>query len=119
MSSQEERLSYETIKWRALSTYYDGCRDHALMKGWPHEQIMGYVDHQFENTFGRPIEQLMFKVVELVLSGGWHRSIDPTIRKEIAELLTKHGLENLLANVPTDEVEAFKHDLKILKLIPE
>jgi hypothetical protein len=42
----EERVTYETLKLWALECYYEGCRDHAVMKGWPHEQIMGYVDYQ-------------------------------------------------------------------------
>ncbi len=113
----EERVAYETLKEWALETYYEGCRDHAVMKEWPHEQIMGYVSYQFENTFERPVEDLMWHVILLVLSGGWHKEIEQNIRGRIEKQLAEHSLENLLSDVPADEAEAFRHDLKILKFI--
>jgi hypothetical protein len=87
------------------------------MKGWPHEQIMGYVDYQFENSFERPVEKLMWRVVLLVLSGGWHPDWDSSTRQLIADQISEYGLESLLADVPNEEAETFRHDLKILNLI--
>jgi hypothetical protein len=113
----EERVTYEVLKSWALEAYYEGCRDHAVMKGWPHEQIMGYVSYTFEDGFERPVEDLMWRVILLVLSGGWHKEIEQNIRGKIADQLAEHGLENLLAEVPVEEAEAFRHDLTILKLI--
>jgi hypothetical protein len=113
----EKRVTYETLKEWALEAYYEGCRDHAVMKGWPHEQIMGYVAYQFENTFERPIEGLMWRVILLVLSGGWHQDILAYEKHKIRDALVEHSLEDLLAEVPADEAETFRHDLKILKLI--
>jgi hypothetical protein len=86
------------------------------MHGWHHEQVMGYVSYTFEDGFERPIEDLMWRVILLVLSGGWHKEIEQNIRREVAAQIAKHGLENLLAGVPTNEAETFRHDLKILKL---
>lgn len=113
----EERVTYETIKSWALGCYFEGCRDHAVMKGWPHEQIMGYVDYQFENVFERPVESFMWRVVLLVLSGGWHPDWDSRARQLIAAQLAEDGLANLLADVPPEEAELFQHDLRILKFI--
>ena len=113
----EERVTYETLKKWALETYYEGCRDHAVMKGWHHEQIMGYVSYQFESIFERPLEGLMWHVILLVLSGGWYKDILAYEQQMIRETLAKHGLENLLAGVPQEEAEAFRHDLKVLKFI--
>lgn len=115
----EERVTYETLKSWALESYYDGCRDHAVMQGWPHEQIMGYVSYTFENGFERPVEDLMWRVVLLVLSGGWYPNWESRARQLIADTLAEHGLESLLADVPANEAEAFLHDLRILKLIGE
>jgi len=89
------------------------------MQGWPHEQIMGYASSTFEDGFERPIEDLMWRSIFLVLSGGWHKEIERNIREIIAAQLVKHGIENLLADVPIDEGEVFRHDLRILKLIDE
>jgi len=119
MFRSEERITYQTLKEWALDSYYDGCRDLAVMEGWPHEQIMGYVSYTFEDGFERPIEDLMWRVILLVLSGGWHPEWGRRARHLIVNALAEHGLANLLADVPTDEAEAFRHDLRILKLIEE
>jgi len=113
----EERLNYETLKSLALDSYFDGCRDFAVMKGWSHEQIIGYVSYTFDEGFERPVEDLMWQVVLLVLSGGWLPTWEERALRNIAEGIEKNGLENLLANVPQEEAEVFKHDLRILKII--
>jgi hypothetical protein len=113
----EERVTYETLKLWALESYYDGCRDHAVAKGWQHEQIIGYVSYTFDEGFDRPIEDLMWRVILLVLSGGWHSDWDLRARQGITELIAKHSLEKLLVGVPEGEVDLFRLDLKILKLI--
>lgn len=113
----EERITYTTLKSWALDCYYEGCRDHAVMKGWPHEQIMGYVDYQFENVFERPVESFMWRVILLVLSGGWHEDWCSRARQLIEDQIIKNGIDSLLAGVPADESDLFRHDLRILKLI--
>jgi hypothetical protein len=80
---------------------------------------MGYVSYAFEDGFERPVEDLMWNVILLVLSGGWHKEVEQNIQGKIAMQLAEHGLENLLTGVPADEAEAFRHDLKILKLTAE
>ncbi|MCG3577632.1 hypothetical protein, partial [Ralstonia solanacearum] len=112
----EERISYQTLKEWALDAYYDGCRDHALMQGWSHEQVWGFVSYSFEEGFARPVENLMWHVILLVLSGGWHGEIERNSRGVISTIIVEYGLERLLVDVPVDEVEVFRHDLKILKL---
>jgi len=86
------------------------------MQGWPHEQIMGYVSYTFEDGFERPIEDLMWRVILLVLSGGWHPDWEARARQRIVKQLAEHDLESLLRDVPKEEAERFKHDLCILKL---
>ena len=101
-----------------LESYFEGCRDHGVMQGWSHEQVMGYVSYTFENGFERPIEDLMWHVVLLVLSGGWRSTWEVAARAVIFEEITLHTLEKLLADVPQEEVKAFTHELQILNLIP-
>jgi hypothetical protein len=113
----EERVTYQTLKEWASTTYFDGCRDLAVMQGWSHEQMIGYVSYAFEDGFERPIEDLMWRVVLLVLSGGWHPEWDAPQRQFIVDRIADHGLDSLLADVPAEEADTFRHDLKILKLI--
>ena len=115
----EERVTYETLKTWALESYYEGCRDHGVMQGWSHEQVMGYVSYTFENGFERVIENLMWRVVLLVLSGGWQPTWEASTRSGITDEIVIHSLEKLLAGLPQEEAKAFKHDLTILKLIPQ
>jgi len=111
MSLHDERVSYMTIKLWALETYFNGCRDNALVKGWPHEQIIGYVSYQFETTFELPIERLMWNVVLLILSAGWHEKPEKNIRNNIVVCMNEYSLEKLLEDVPQDEADMFRHDL--------
>jgi hypothetical protein len=115
----EERVTYQTLKSWALDDYFNFCRDSGLVDHWPHEQVLARVAYSFEDGFERPIEDFMWNVILLVLSGGWHPEWSRRQHKLIADLITEHGLENLLADVPADESEAFRHDLKILKLIAD
>ena len=117
MTSIDNRATYGAIKTWVLETYFNGCRDNALMKNWPHEQIIGYVSYQFENAFDSDVESLMWHVVLLILSGGWQEEMALNIRCGIEDVISRHGLDNLLQNIPIDEAEEFMHDLKIIKVI--
>lgn len=67
-------MSYETIKAWALDAYFSFYRDGALVDGG-HREVLGCVDLNFEGVSGSQIENLMFCVVHLVLSGdGSHAS---------------------------------------------
>jgi hypothetical protein len=115
MQSQE-RIPYQSLKDWALDAYFDGCRDLALMRKFPHEQIIGFVSYAFEDGFERPIEDLMWRVILLILSGGWHPELEERNRKTITKDIAEQGLDRLLSGVPKEEAELFKHDLTILKL---
>ncbi|MBD9547758.1 hypothetical protein IB246_13885 [Pseudomonas sp. PDM01] len=78
---------------------------------------MGYVDYQFENSFERPVEDFMWRVVLLILSGGWNQNWYSSARQLIVEQIMRNGIDNILAGVPAAEAELFRHDLRVLKLI--
>jgi len=113
----EERISYQTLKEWALDSYFDFCRDRGVIKGMSHLEVIGYVSFDFEYGFERQIEDLMWRVVLLVLSGGWHSDFDVNQRLLIVQQIAENGLENLLVDVPQEEADTFRHDLEILKLI--
>lgn len=115
----EVRIPYGTIKSWVLEAYYDLCRDRGVLSGRSHAEILGGVVYEYDETFERPIERLMLEVVHIVLNGGWYAYPMSYHREKAQRIMEEHGLENLLAVVPQEEAEAFKHDLKVLKLIPE
>ncbi|WP_261314350.1 hypothetical protein [Burkholderia latens] len=116
-SSNEDRVSYETIKAWALDAYFNFCRDSALMEGASHREVLGHVDLNFEGVYKSQIENLMLCVVQLILSGGWYPDAERSMRKSIVDQISTEGLDNLLKGVPSEEVELFVHDLRILKFI--
>ncbi|MBF7978761.1 MULTISPECIES: hypothetical protein [Rahnella] len=113
----EERVTYNTLKDWALESYFDYSRDLALKRGTTHEEIIGYVSYTFEDGFERLIENLMWQVILLVISGGWYPERNKVMRAEIINILSTNSLEDMLINVPSDERKLFLHDLKILEFI--
>lgn len=85
--------------------------------GMSHLEVIEYIDYDFEDGFECPIEDLMWRVVLLVLSGGWHPEWDGSQRQSIVDRIFEHGLDILLVDVLAQGAETFRHDLKILKLI--
>lgn len=113
----EERVTYQTLKEWALDSYFDFCRDSGLADRRGHEQVMARLDYTFEGGFERSAEDLMWRVILLVLSSGLHSDWEVQQRKLIADRIADQGLDALLAEVPAEEADLFRHDLKILKLI--
>lgn len=112
-----KRNTYFEIKANVLEAYFEGCRDLALCEARPHAEIMGYIAYQFENSFDRIIENFMLRVVQLVVSGGWHAEAAQYARKQIAAQLQNYDIDTLLAEIPKSEADIFRHDLRILKII--
>lgn len=100
-----------------MEAYFDFCRDRGVVLGRPHAEILGGVSYEYEGAFERPVERLMLEVVCMVLNGGWYQQPMNYHREQIQKIVADDSLENLLADVPQEEAETFRHDLKILKLI--
>lgn len=113
----DERLSYEILKSYALDAYFDYCRDRALKSGFSHGEIIGYVSCIFEDGFESSIENLMWDVIILVISGGWYVEWNEKLRANIVSRIKNDGLANVLAEIPDDEADIFVRDLKLLNLI--
>lgn len=117
MKLHEHRVTYSTIKQWVTEAYFDFCRDRGVVLGRPHVEIVGDVSYEYEGAFERPVERLMLEVVCMVLNGGWYEQPMNYHRAQIQKIAADGGLEDLLADLPKDEAETFRHDLTILKLI--
>jgi hypothetical protein len=117
MALHEHRVTYPTIKQWVMEAYFDFCRDRGVVMGRPHAEILGGVSYEYEGCFERPVERLMLEVVCMVLNGGWYQQPMDYHREQIQKILVESSLENLLSDVPQEEADLFRHDLKILKLI--
>lgn len=101
-----------------MDTYYDGCLSVGLLRGRSHDEVVGWVLYNFEDVFERPVEKLMQHVVSYVLVGGWCPAAALQIKGEIEGVLSSRNLDLLLAELPADEANMLRHDLKLLKFIP-
>ncbi|MEA9758383.1 hypothetical protein VDF70_04730 [Xanthomonas campestris pv. raphani] len=110
----EERVDYKTLKSWALEAYYDGCRDYAIAKGLPYSHVMGYVLYAFENGFERPLENLMWEVINYILCGGWFQEGGEVLYKRIKEKMESDGIEEIFSELTGEEREEFLRDLKII-----
>lgn len=113
----EERLTYGQLKRWALDAYFDFCRDSGLAQHAGHEQVMGRLVYTFEDGFERPLEDVMWNVILLILSCGLHEEWESKQRKIIIDIIKRSGMKNLLSGVPDDESSVFWSDLIILNLI--
>ncbi|VDO08772.1 unnamed protein product, partial [Brugia timori] len=91
-SQQAARCTYQELKRQALSAYYDFSRDEVEKNNPSHLRVLARLNHHFEGTLGCPIEELMFCVVELVLSGGLHVEVEQNCREWI-KLSLGHRLD--------------------------
>jgi hypothetical protein len=100
-----------------MEAYFDFCRDRGVVLGRPHAEILGGISYEYEGCFERPIERLMLEVICMVLNGGWYQQPMSYHRDQIQKFITESSLEDLLADVPQEEANLFRHDLEILKLV--
>ena len=117
MSHKGTHHACSRIKAEALSLYFDFCRDRITRGQSTHENILAQVDYHFDGTFSTPLEQLMFYVVQLVLSGGWYPAIEKYCRTQISEWLSTHNLNELLSNIEANESIELVRDLELLRLL--
>ena len=59
----------------------------------------------------------MYRVIGLVLIGGWHEDVDKFVRQKISDQLSKLNLESLLIGVDSLEAEMLKRDMSAFGLI--
>ena len=115
--SDGDRLTYQDLKDSGLSAYFDGCKSMAIKRAWSFEQVLSYVVHAHEDGFDDPLENLMWDVVVLVISGGWVVEYYEGLRRRVSDVLSRGNLDEMIARLPADEAESFRHDLAVLGLI--
>ena len=112
----QSRITYRQIKADALHTYFEGCLSRGIQAGLPHEQALGYLSYNSENSYTLPVENLMMRAVELGLYGGWFTDASFYIRGQIREIIIMYGLNFLLRDIDSEEKTIFADDLGRLKI---
>ena len=116
----EERVTYREIRTWFLGSYYDYCRFKLGRKiPWVEgESEVGYAYSEFENSFDLPVEKLMLEVLSLILSAG--RSSEEAKKYHldiIHKLLERVELSSFLDDLPSDEAEELRDDLRVLGVL--
>jgi hypothetical protein len=113
-----ERLSYCELKQIALDSYFDSCRSLALKRGYNQEEVFANVRYVFQDGLDSPVENAMWTVIMLVMSGGWIAGYRESARSLFLGWVSQTGgVDALLAAVPADEAEAFRHDAEVIGLL--
>ncbi|MGL4859076.1 MAG: hypothetical protein ACRC5A_04930 [Enterobacteriaceae bacterium] len=120
----DERIDYQEIRSSFLDCYYYYCRNvlNSMNKngrGWEeNEHEIGYAYDQFENSYELPIENLMLHVLNLILSANrFGKTFEDYHRTQIANILSVHSLDELIADISEDEKNDLLYDMKLLKII--
>lgn len=119
-----ERISYDEIRDSFLRYYYIYCRNkldsfNRRGEGWAErESEIGYAYYQFENAYDLPIENLMLNVLTLVLMATrGPEQAEKSLREDIKDILSKHKLDELIADISEEEKQDLIYDMSLLKLI--
>ena len=113
----KERFTYHRLKNSALSALYDHSRSRGIKKGWSHEMVLGSVSQNYEYGFSSPVEDIMWSCVMYVLYGGWFGKYGEYHKNKIENYIREYGIDDLLKDVPSEEAELFKGDLRVLGFI--
>ncbi|WNJ81256.1 hypothetical protein RJE46_08525 [Cedecea neteri] len=119
-----ERASFQEIKTSLLELYYVYCQQKFDFTGggasiWlKDESEIGYAYGEFCDSYDLPIEKIMLEVLSLILRAG--RGPDKAEQhhySRIAEILSEHSLDDLMADIDEEERKDLLYDMKLLKLI--
>ena len=124
---EEQRETYGEIRQRAFESAYSCCRSR-LSKNRvirPGETDDGFdmFARFFDGThevMEEPLLELMFRSLELMLFVG---SVPPAHRaynvRIAADILNRHGFDDLVKDIPQDEADELRTDLELLGLLPD
>jgi hypothetical protein len=112
----ERRSTFDEIRRDVLEAQYRLCLGWERGTGPSHGILLGYIVNKFDGRYQRPVEELMFSVVLLVLSGGWYWW-ECGIRDRILMTIRSNGLDAMLSDVPDIEAAQFLRDLRLLKIV--
>lgn len=113
-----ECLTYSQLKEAGLTSYFDSCRSLALKRGYSPDEVLANVRHVFQDGLESSVDDVMWDLVLLVISGGWIKGYRETAEARIVSSISEAGgVDALLDGVPLPEAEEFKHDLEMVGLI--
>ncbi len=118
------RIGYQEIKMSLLELYYIYCQqkfgsNSGDMDTWlKDESEIGYAYGEFCESYDLPIEKIMLEVLSLILRAGrGPEKAEQYHYNRIAEMLSKHSLDDLMTDIDAEERKDLLYDMKLLKLI--
>ncbi|CFR07691.1 Uncharacterised protein [Yersinia frederiksenii] len=121
------RIGYQEIRMSLLELYYIYCQqkfgsigsNSSDMDTWlKDESEIGYAYEEFCESYDLPIENIMLEVLSLILRAGrGPEKAEQYHYNRIAEILSKHSLDDLMTDIDEEERKDLLYDMKLLKLI--
>ncbi|ATX62767.1 hypothetical protein [Yersinia hibernica] len=118
------RIGYQEIKMSLLELYYIYCQqkfgsNSRDVDTWlKDESEIGYAYGEFCESYDLPIENIMLEVLSLILRAGrGPEKAEQYHYNRIAEILSKHNLDELMTDIDEEERKDLLYDMKLLKLI--
>ena len=123
----EERTTYSELRALAMERAYRTCRamfqsNYVPNPKYPTEKLFMFAAFFSEtyDCFEHDLDELMWRTLELILSRG---IAPPGVQAEcnriIERILTENRLEDLVANIPTEEARELHIDLVLLGFLPD
>jgi hypothetical protein len=119
----EDRVPYKELKIWIWECYWESLRDrgplHRVNTTWSEEMIIGFVDSEYtesDGVFVSQLEYFMLDVILLVLSSFKENQRNYYLSK-VKKFISENDLEDLLSEIPKEEAEELRRDLRIIKVI--
>jgi hypothetical protein len=121
---EDERTTYRAIREWAMDSAYDACRtDFKLSEMYGIDyikniDIFGGFFSETQECFETDLEELMWRTLEMILDRGLGpQAVRDECTRIINNILGRNTFDDLVRDIPEDEANELRRDLKLLKFI--
>jgi hypothetical protein len=121
---EEERTRYRDIREWAMDSAYDACQTAIIQvqrRGIEYIKDMDIFAGFFREThecFETDLEELMWRTLEMILDRGLGpQAVRDECSRIINNILGRTSFDDLVRDIPEDEANELRRDLKLLKFV--
>ncbi len=121
---EDERTTYRAIREWAMDSAYASCRTSILQaerRGLEYikdSDIFGAFFTETHECFETDLEELMWRSLEMILDRGLGpQAVRDECTRIINTILARNAFDDLVRDIPDDEANELRRDLKLLKFL--
>jgi hypothetical protein len=121
---EDERTTYRAIRVWAMDSAYEICRSLILLgqrNGFETLKTTDVFTAFFDEThecFETDLEELMWRTLEMILDRGLGpQAVRDECSRIINNILGRTSFDDLVRDIPEDEANELRRDLKLLKFV--